>query len=322
MFQSLLQGLVDHPHDADRWLILADWIEENDDPRRAELVRWHQRLLATCTAPEDYPERLDWQARVVSLLAEGVQAVAPRQTHLLSSSVQLQMAWIPPGTFLMGSPTTEYQRSDDETRHRVTLTEGFWLGVHPVTQAQWQALMGNNPCLFKGDDLPVEKMSWHDCQDFVAALARQVGPGFRLPTEAEWEYACRAGTTTPFSFGKTLSSDQANYNGFYAEKYSHTGDTQGVYHQTTTPVGSYPANAWGLHDMHGNVWEWCADWYEPHAPGDVTNPRGPRQGRARVYRGGSRIYSASNCRAAWRPRTHPSTRDYNFGFRLARSIPL
>src|SRR5262249_47079270 len=147
---------------------------------------------------------------------------------------------------------------DDETLHRVTLTQGFHLGVHQVTQAQWQAIMGNNPSNFTGNDRPVEMVSWNDCVDFCKRLGEKTGMWFRLPTEAEWEYACRAGTTTPFHFGETISTDQANYDG----NYTYGNGTRGVYRKRTKPAGSFPANAWGLHEMHGNVWEWCQDGYE------------------------------------------------------------
>ena len=171
----------------------------------------------------------------------------------------------------MGSPANEPERSDDETQHRVTLTKGFYLGVHQVTQAQWQAVMGNNPSHFKGDsNLPVENVSWDDCVAFCEALGKKDGKTYRLPTEAEWEYACRAGTTTPFHFGDTISVNQANYDG----NYTYGNGKKGVYRQKTTPVGSFPANAWGLFDMHGNVWEWCADWYGPYPEEELKDPQG------------------------------------------------
>src|SRR5262249_26689915 len=158
----------------------------------------------------------------------------------------------------------EEGRSDDEVQHRVTLTGGFFLGVHQVTQAQWQMVMGSKPSRFKGENLPVERVSWDDCQEFCKRLAERDGKRYRLPTEAEWGYACRAGTATPFPFGETISPDQANYGGYY----TYGKGKEGVYRQKTTPVGSFPANAWGLFDMHGNVYEWCEDWYGPYQSED------------------------------------------------------
>ena len=189
-------------------------------------------------------------------------AVKPQRKagDIYTNSLGMKFAWIPPGTFLMGSPANEPERKDNETQHGVTLTKGFHLGIHQVTQAQWQAVMGNNPSNFKGDsNLPVENVSWDDCVAFCAALGKKDGKTYRLPTEAEWEYACRAGTTTPFHFGGTISDNQANYDG----NYTYGNGKKGVYRQKTTPVGGFPANAWGLYDMHGNVWEWCARLVRP-----------------------------------------------------------
>ena len=174
----------------------------------------------------------------------------PQPEEILTNSLGMKFAWIPPGTFVMGSPESEPERSDDEKQFGVRLTKGFYLGIHPVTQAQWLAIMGNHPTEITGNDRPVEQVSWDDCQDFLKKLSQKDGKHYRLPTEAEWEYACRAGTTTPFYF-KTISTDLANYDG------NHTyGDSEeGEYREETTPVGSFPANPWGLFDMHGNVWE-------------------------------------------------------------------
>ena len=175
----------------------------------------------------------------------------------------------------MGSPKEEKERKDDEIQHKVTLTKGFYMGVYTVTQEQWQEVMGNNPSHFKGEkNLPVEHVSWDDCQEFIKKLREKDKKPYRLPTEAEWEYACRAGTTTPFHFGETISTDQANYNG----NFTYGNGKKGVYREKTTPVGSFPANAWGLHDMHGNVWQWCQDWYGDYPQKDVVDPQGPEKG--------------------------------------------
>jgi formylglycine-generating enzyme required for sulfatase activity len=231
----------------------------------------------------------------------------------LGGRVSMTFAWIPPGTFLMGSPESEVERSNDEVQHRVTLTREYWLGIHPVTQAQWQAVMGANPSTFKGDDrCPAENVSWDDCQEFVKTLGQKTGKRFRLPTEAEWEYACRAGTTTPFFFGETFATDQANYDVYY----TYGQGKKGVYRQKTTPVGSFPANAWGLYDMHGNVWEWCQDWYGPYSENDIKDPQGSDKGDARVLRGGSWYDFPARCRSAYRHRRGPGFRNGGWGCRV------
>jgi formylglycine-generating enzyme required for sulfatase activity len=223
----------------------------------------------------------------------------------------MTFAWVPPGSFLMGSPPDEPERYDDEMQHRVTLTKGFWLAVTPVTQAQWQAVMGSNPSHFQGDNLPVEQVSWDDCQEFCRQLGEKLGQRFRLPTEAEWEYACRAGTATPFHFGATISVEQANYDG----NHVYAGGRKGKYRQQTTPVDSFPANAWGLRDVHGNVWQWCQDWYGAHPSEVINDLQEHNSGDARVMRGGSWYFHPGNCRSARRGRFAPGYRGDKSGFR-------
>jgi formylglycine-generating enzyme required for sulfatase activity len=237
----------------------------------------------------------------------------PRPGGVVSNSLGMKFAWCPPGHFLMGSPVgEEEERSPDETPHRVTLTKGFYLGIHEVTQGQWKAVMGNNPSGFQGDDLPVEQVSWEDCQEFCAKLARQDGKRYRLPTEAEWEYACRAGSTTPFFFGATIGTYQANYDG----TYTYGNGKKGVYREQTTPVGSFPSNTWGLFDMHGNVWEWCADGYGDYPAEDVTDPQGGDTQAACVIRGGSWNSNPCRCRSALRHWKPPGTRSETTGCRV------
>ena len=214
----------------------------------------------------------------------------------LPGGVPMEMVWCPPGTFTMGSPADEEGRGDDETQHKVTLTNGLWLAKMPVTQTQWKSVMGNNPSHHKGDDLPVVKVSWDDCQEFCK------NAGLSLPTEAQWEYACRAGSTAAYA-----GSGKLEEMGWY------TGNSDGEPH----PVGQKQPNAWGLCDMLGNVWEWCADWFGDYPSGSVTDPKGASSGSYRVKRGGSWFSDAASCRSAYRRHYNPSDRDDDLGFRPA-----
>ena len=230
------------------------------------------------------------------------------------ADLSMEMLWVKPGTFEMGSPSSEKDRDDDETPHAVTLTQGFYLGKHEVTQAQWEKVMGSNPSHFKGGDRPVEKVSWTDVTSFCNKLTASertagrlpAGMTYQLPTEAQWEYACRGGTKTPFSFGDELTSDQANIRGGPRE---------------TTNVGQYAANPWGFHDMHGNVWEWCADRYGIYPTVAATDPVGPADGSSRVARGGSWSRTALSARSANRFRFEPAVSIITLGFRLSLRPP-
>ncbi|RXK85137.1 TIR domain-containing protein [Chlorobaculum sp. 24CR] len=222
------------------------------------------------------------------------------------------------GQFMMGSPKSEEDRSDDETQHNVKLSD-FAMCRYAVTQEEWQKVTGSNPSSFKGDNLPVEQVSWDDCQAFIKKLNEKTGGGnYRLPTEAEWEYACRAGTTTPFNTGENLTTDQANYDG----NYPYGKNPKGEYREKTVPVDSFQPNGFRLYNMHGNVWEWCSDRYdeayyeECRKQGVVENPRGPETGSNRVLRGGSWYNYAGYCRSADRAGGYPGFRCYNVGFRL------
>ena len=230
-----------------------------------------------------------------------------------TNSIGMKFVWIPPGTFMMGSPADEKGRRDNEFQHKVTLRKGFYMGVYNVTQEEWQAVMGNNPSEFKGEkNLPVEMVSWNDCQDFAKQLREKDKKLYRLPTEAEWEYACRAGTTTPFHFGETISTDQANYYGGAI----YGNGKNGVFRNKTTPVDSFPANAFGFYDMHGNVRQWCQDWVGDYPQNDVVDPQGPEKGKNRVQRGGSFHLDPVGCRSAHRHFNGPGIRNRVSGFRL------
>jgi formylglycine-generating enzyme required for sulfatase activity len=245
-----------------------------------------------------------------------------------TNSIGMKFAWIPPGSFMMGSTKEEMEKQPfdilavrfDETQHKVTLTKGFYMGVYAVTQDQWQAVMGNNPSYFKGEKNPVERVSWNDCQEFIKKLREKDRDkkAYRLPTEAEWEYACRAGAKTPFHFGETISTDQANYDG----NFTYGKGRKGIGRGKTTPVGSFPANAWGIYDMHGNVWQWCHDWLGDYPRKDVVDPLGPDAGVTRVMRGGSYAVKPEDCRSAKRGGgVLPNRGDaINIGFRLCFSV--
>ncbi|NJK41663.1 MAG: formylglycine-generating enzyme family protein [Acaryochloridaceae cyanobacterium SU_2_1] len=230
------------------------------------------------------------------------------------------MMSIPSGTFTMGSPTSELQRdSDEDPQHKVTVP-AFYLGKYPVTQAQWQAIMGSNPSSFKGANRPVENINWNEAVEFCQKLSQKSGKEYRLPSEAEWEYACRAGTTSPFYFGETITPKIANYAGIS----SYGSGPQGDYREQTTEVGSFPPNAFGLYDMHGNVWEWCQDtWHDDYtgAPKDGSAWINENDNYSRILRGGSWFDIPRSCRSADRSRDDPGDRNYYFGFRLALVAP-
>jgi sulfatase modifying factor 1 len=229
--------------------------------------------------------------------------------------LSMEMLWVKPGTFEMGSPSSEKDRQDRETPYTVTLTEGFYLGQYEVTQSQWEKVMGSNPSEFKGADRPVETVSWTDVTAFCAKLtaSEQVagrlpaGMTYQLPTEAQWEYACRAGTKTAFSFGDELTAKDANY--------AHDGYGTGL--RRTSNVGQYASNPWGFHDMHGNVLEWCADWYGDYPTGAARDPVGPAGGSSRVLRGGSWLGTAYVARSAVRSWNEPAISNFILGFRLS-----
>jgi formylglycine-generating enzyme required for sulfatase activity len=224
----------------------------------------------------------------------------------------MELVYVPAGSWMMGSDTY----NDEKPIHQVTMREGFYMGRYEVTQAQWTAVMGTNPSRFKGDNLPVETVSWDDAQGFIRKLnARGDGFSYHLPSEAEWEYAARAGTTTAFAFGDSLSSEQANFNG----DYPYGGAAKGVYREKTTPVGSFQPNGWGLYDMHGNVWEWCEDWSHDNyngAPSDGSAWESGGEQKERVLRGGSWGSYAAFLRSANRGRNSPDYRDSYDGFRV------
>jgi len=228
-----------------------------------------------------------------------------REEKDLGQGVKLEMVLIPAGKFVLGSPKKEVGRYDDETQHEVTLTKPFYMGKYEVTQEQWENVMGVNPSYSKNAKNPVTGVSWDDCQEFIEKLNGITKGKYRLPTESEWEYACRAGTTIAYSFGAKITLKDANY------------DDSGI--GKPIEVGSYKPNAFGLYDMSGNVWEWCEDWKADYPKGAVIDPKGPAKGSGRVLRGGSFFSLASKARSSLRFNLTPAGR-FNFGgFRLART---
>jgi formylglycine-generating enzyme required for sulfatase activity len=273
---------------------------------------------------------------LAALLLPGLDAaptrVAKGPPRELVNSLGMRLVHVPAGTFLMGSPATEAGRYHDEHAHLVEISRAFYLGAHEVTQEQYRRVTGRTPSYFaaggagkarvRGLDtrnFPVETVSWHDAVAFCQGLAdlpaeKRARRTYRLPTEAEWEYACRAGAATPFSFGPALTSLQANFNG----SFPYGGAAKGPSLRRTAPVGSYRPSTWGLHDMHGSVWEWCADWYaeDYYKTSPKKDPKGPAEGDTRVMRGGSWFGQAALCRAAHRLWANPDTRNKYTGFRV------
>ncbi len=242
----------------------------------------------------------------------------------LGNGIILEMVQISGGIFVIGSPESEEAREESEGPQHLVSVKPFFMGKYPVTQAQWFAVaalpkvkrdLDPNPAYFKGVHRPVEQVSWYEAVEFCQRLSRKTGRSYRLPSEAEWEYACRAETTTPFHFGETITTDLANYDG----DYTYGSDPKGVSRQETTPVGQFPANAFGLYDMHGNVWEWCADdWHDNYngAPTDGSAWLSDDENRYRVLRGGSWYLRPVYCRSATRSFLNPDSADYVIGFRV------
>jgi formylglycine-generating enzyme required for sulfatase activity len=273
---------------------------------------------------DDFQERPDREFAFEVVTVDDSGEIVGRETRSaalrveqLGSGILLEMVVIPGGAFLMGSrPGQGYD--DERPQHSVRLRP-FLLGRHPITQEQWLAVMGRlPPCRGRGARRPVDRVSWDDARAFCARLTQRSGRAYRLPAESEWEYACRAQTTTPFCFGETVTTDLANYVG----EYTYSAEPPGVYRHETTDVGSFPPSAFGLYDMHGNVWEWCADaWHDDYtgAPPDGSVWEG-RPGSPRVLRGGCWHDPPDLCRSAARLKAMPREGEDFFGFRVALMI--
>jgi formylglycine-generating enzyme required for sulfatase activity len=258
----------------------------------------------------------------------------------LAEGVALTQLWIPPGRFKMGSPETELDRQEDEGPQHLVQLQGFFMGQTPITQAQWRSVaqwqaregerwgrdLKPDPSWFcdalDSEQRPVELVCWHDAMEFCSRLSKRTRRSYTLPSEAQWEYACRAGTSTPFSFGETITPELANYDA----NFTYGNGPKGEYRKQTTPVGKFCANAWGLQDMHGNVWEWCLDdWYgsyeDAQADGspwlDSAKGKSPKGGEERkLLRGGSWNFTPRNCRSAYRTNYQPELVTHDIGFRV------
>jgi uncharacterized protein (TIGR02996 family) len=321
MESAFLESILENPEEEGTWLVLADWLEEKGECERAELIRLQQSLRKRLP----HRDRATLGARVQQLIALGARPLVPAITN----SLGMRLVLIPPGIFPMGSaPRGRSADSDEFPRHNVQITRAFYLGAFHVTQQQYRRIMGVNPSYFGrtgiGADvvhhvdsrtLPVESVCFEEIEQFMLRLSALAGERrarrvYRLPTEAEWEYACRAGVGhTNYFFGSELNDEVARFGG-----------EGGGY---PVPIGSYSPNLFGLYDMHGNVWEWCNDWYDEHyyTHTPTRDPTGPEHGSRRVLRGGGWSTPAALCRSALRGHnTVEAHHNYN-GFRVAMSLP-
>ena len=323
--EGFLQAISEDPADETNWLVMSDWLEENDDPRRAEVVRLQRSL----------PNRLGRAARhhaeerIRDLLVAGVRPCVP----IRPSGIGMDLTLVPAGAFRMGSPVRESRRMVDETLHPVRITQAFWMGVYPVTQAQFEAVLDTNPSHFipgRGglevadtSRYPVDSATWEEAHRFCRTLTQRErveaqGLEYRLPTEAEWEYACRAWTSSrwPFHYGKSLDPTLANFDARHPYPIAYDDKRTTIGHPVE--VGSYTPNAFGLYDMHGNIDEWCADWFEGgyymESPRD--DPTGPPEGQSKCYRGGAWSGQGEDCRSAVRIGRPTDDADARIGFRV------
>ncbi|ULQ60431.1 formylglycine-generating enzyme family protein [Brucepastera parasyntrophica] len=298
--------------------------------------------FASCSGRSENPAVSAQEPSRTSPRAAAPEASSPQ------TGVPENFILIPGGTFTMGSPADEFLRESDETRRQVTVAS-FYMDRYEVTQREYRQLMGNNPSSFQDETLPVENVTWYEAVRYCNARSEEEGlapaytitgtgerpavtwnreaGGYRLPTEAEWEYACRAGTITPFSTGAAISTNQGNYYGTYPYTIEEHYFSQnriavgpGQYRGRTVAPGSLPPNPWDLYEMHGNVWEWCWDWYSDYDAADWDNPAGPASGNYKVNRGGGWNDFARHLRSAYRAAYPPENRTFNIGFRLVRNV--
>ena len=331
--EAILQGMAldekQRPQSVQEWLAILPGVPKSPAVSPRSGLEKILGLVIPPTPPSPPPSKPIFSFEVVTVNSRGDETNRERRQaeyfrEDLGNGVFLDMVSIPGGSFMMGSPKSEKERLNSEgPQHRCTMV-AFFMGKYLVTQAQWKAVaalpqversLKLDPSDFKGDNLPVECVSWHDTVEFCKRLSRKTGRNYRLPSEVEWEYACRAGTTTPFHFGETMTANLANYDG----NCPYANAPKGEYRRKTTEVGSFPANAFGLYDMHGNVWEWCADpWHKNYqgAPADGRVWESSGNNSARMLRGGSWYFSAWDCRSAYRYGDVPGNRVGVIGFRV------
>jgi uncharacterized protein (TIGR02996 family) len=321
---AFLSALHESPDDEVTWLALADFFEEDGQPQRAELVRLVRRLRALPVTTDRTRKRAALEDRLSGLLEDGVRPAVPEVVN----DVGMRLALLPAGRFRLGSPPGEPMRGDDEDVRVAEITRPFYLGVFPVTQEEFRLVTRRRPSYYRSGGagaeavagldtsrFPVESVSWEGAVAFCEALSRrkaerQARRKYRLPTETEWEYACRGAgiALTPFAYGSSLGSTQANFDG----AYPYGGADKGPHLERPCDVGSYRPNALGLHDMHGNVWEWCSDLY--------SQPQDQSAGN-RLVRGGAYYNYAAWCRSARRGSVGQSTAYGHIGFRVAADWP-
>ena len=336
--KAILQGMAldenKRPQSMQEWLAMLPEVPKSPAVSPRSGLEKILGLVIPPTPPSPPPSKPIFSFEVVTVNSRGEETNRERRQaeyfrEDLGNGVFLDMVSIPGGSFLMGASASEEEWRDSEyPQHRRTIA-AFSMGKYLVTQAQWKAVaalpqversLELDPSYFKGDNLPVEQVSRHDAVEFCKRLSGKTGRDYRLPSEAEWEYACRAGTTTPFHFGETITAKLANYSGD-----SYADGPQGKCRGQTTEVGSFPANAFGLYDMHGNVWEWCADpWHENYdgAPADGRVWQSGGNNSERLLRGGSWNYSAWFCRSAFRGRVVPGGRARYVGLRVVNVSPV
>lgn len=286
---------------------IASLLQEAEDALEIKEYHKAEKLANLILSIDNYNIRA--QNILRSVIPESQPEAGDRKVFNVEG-IEFAVRYIPSGSYLRGSPETEEGRWPREIQHKVTITQSFWMMETEVTQKLYERIMGNNPSYFQGENNPVESITWNDAVQFCEKLSKITGRTWTLPTEAEWEYACRAGTTTPFYYGESLDSDMANFNG----RFPYGQARRRVNRRRTVPVASFEPNAWGLYDMHGNVWEWCYDWYGEYPNYPVTDPKGPPRGSGKVFRGGGWNSHGEDLRSAnWYVR--PVVRENDLGFR-------